>query len=103
MSGIAVFSLILGRPDKVVLSRMFSLTVFGYYSIAGILGTGLVMIVSSVFNTIFPQFSALVGQGDEPAIIRLYHKATQLMLLLIIPLDIRVSALFSVEVLWLWG
>jgi O-antigen/teichoic acid export membrane protein len=101
MSGIATFSLILGQADKVVLSKVFSLTVFGYYTIAGIFGAGLIMIVSSVFNTIFPQFSALVAQADEEAMIRLYHKATQLMLLLIIPLTL-VLALFSVEVLQLW-
>lgn len=101
MSGIATFSLILGQADKLVLSRVLDLKVFGYYTIAGVFGTGLVLIVSSVFNTIFPQFSALVAQGDEAAIIRLYHKGTQLMLLLIIPLT-AVLALFSVEVLQLW-
>jgi O-antigen/teichoic acid export membrane protein len=42
-----------------------------------------------------------VEQGNEEAIIRLYHKGTQLMLLLIIPLA-SVLALFSVEVLQLW-
>jgi len=101
MSGIAVFSLILGQADKIVLSRVFTLTVFGYYTIAGVFGAGLVMVVSSVFNTVFPRFSALVAQGDEEAIIRLYHRATQLMLLLIIPLT-SVLALFSSEVLQLW-
>lgn len=101
MSGIATFSLILGQADKVVLSRVFSLKVFGYYTVAGIFGAGLVTIVSSVFNTMFPQFSALVAQGDEESIVRLYHKATQLMSLLIVPLSC-VLALFSVEVLQLW-
>jgi O-antigen/teichoic acid export membrane protein len=101
MSGIAMFSLILGQADKLVLSRVLSLTVFGYYTVAGVFGAGLVVIVSSVFNTIFPQFSALVAQCDEQAIIRLYHKGTQLMLLLIIPLT-SVLSLFSVEILQLW-
>jgi O-antigen/teichoic acid export membrane protein len=101
MSGIATFSLVLGQADKIVLSKVLSLTVFGYYAIAGIFGTGLVMIVSSVFNTVFPQFSALVAQSDEEAIICLYHKATQLMLLLIVPLT-SVLAFFSVEILQLW-
>jgi O-antigen/teichoic acid export membrane protein len=101
MSGIATFSLILGQADKLVLSRVLDLKVFGYYSIAGVFGTGLVLIVTSVFNTMFPQFTALVAQGNEEAIIRLYHKGTQLMLLLIIPLT-SVLALFSVEVLQLW-
>jgi O-antigen/teichoic acid export membrane protein len=101
ISGIATFSLILGQADKIILSRVLPLKVFGYYTIAGVFGTGLVLIVTSVFNTIFPQFSALVAQGNEEAIIRLYHKGTQLMLLLIVPLT-SVLALFSVEVLQLW-
>jgi len=101
MSGIATFSLILGQADKLVLSRVLDLKSFGYYSIAGFFATGLVLIVTSVFNTIFPQFSALVAEDNEEAVIRLYHKGTQLMLLLIIPLT-SVLALFSVEVLRLW-
>jgi len=101
MSGIAIFSLILGQADKLVLSRVLDLQLFGYYSIAGVFGTGLVSIVTSVFNTIFPQFSALVARGEEESIIHLYHKGTQLMLLLIVPLT-AVLALFSVEVIQLW-
>jgi len=101
VSGIATFSLILGQADKLVLSRVLTLKVFGYYTIAGVFGSALVFIVTSLFNTIFPQFAALVAQGDEEAIIRLYHKGTQAMLLLIIPLT-SVLALFSVEVLQLW-
>jgi O-antigen/teichoic acid export membrane protein len=101
MSGIAVFSLILGQADKAILSRVFSLTVLSYYSIAGMFASGLVVIVSSVFNTIYPQFSALVAQDDEEALIRLYHKATQVMLILTIPMAL-VLGLFSVEVLQLW-
>jgi O-antigen/teichoic acid export membrane protein len=101
MSGIAVFSLILGQADKIVLSKVFSLRIFGYYTVAGMFGSGLVMIISSVFNTIYPHFSVLVAQGNEEAIISLYHKATQLMLFLIVPLT-SVLALFPVEVLQLW-
>src|SRR5712671_846190 len=101
MSGITMFSLVLGQADKVILSKLFSLKVFGYYTVAGVFGAGLVMIVSSVFNTIYPRFSALVARGDEQALIRLYHQATQLMLLLIIP-PAAVLALFPVEVLQLW-
>jgi O-antigen/teichoic acid export membrane protein len=101
MSESANFSLILSQADKFVLSRIINLRVFGYYTIAGVFGTGLVFIVTSVFKTIFPQFSVLVAQGNEEAIIRLYHKGTQLMLLLIVPLA-SVLALFSVEVLQLW-
>jgi O-antigen/teichoic acid export membrane protein len=101
MSGIAAFSLVLGQADKIILSKLFSLRVFGYYAVAGAFGTGLVMIVSSVFNAIYPRFSALVAQRDEQALVRLYHQATQLMVLFVVPAA-AVLALFSVEVLQLW-
>jgi len=64
-------------------------------------GAGLVMIVSSVFNTIYPRFSALVAQGDEEALRRQYHGATQLMALLILPVA-AVLAVFSSDILQFW-
>ncbi len=101
MSGITAAGLILTQSDKAILSRVFSLTVFGYYVIAGLFGTGLVMIVSSMFNIIYPRFSALVAKRDEQALSRLYHRSTQLMAVLILP-SAAVLALFSVDVLQLW-
>jgi O-antigen/teichoic acid export membrane protein len=101
MSGIAVFSLVLGQADKVILSKVLDLKDFGYYSIAGMFGAGLVMIVSSVFNTSYPRFSALVARGDEQELIRIYHGATQLMAVLLLPLAAEI-ALFSGDILQLW-
>ena len=101
MSGIAVFSLVLGQSDKVILSRVLTLKVFGYYTIGGLFGAGMVMIVSSLFNIIYPRFSALVARGDEQALIRQYHSATQLMAVFILPAA-TVLALFSTEILQLW-
>ena len=101
MSGIMAFSLILGQADKLILSRVLSLTIFSYYAIGGMFGAGLVMVVSSVFSIIYPRLSALVAQNDEQAIIRLYHGSTQLMAVLILPLA-TVLALFSSDILQLW-
>jgi O-antigen/teichoic acid export membrane protein len=101
MSGIAAFSLVLGQADKVILSKVLSLKLFSYYTIAGMFGAGLVLIVSSVFNTSYPRFSALVARGDERELVRLYHGATQLMAVLILPLAAEI-ALFSSDILRVW-
>jgi len=101
MSGIVAFSLVLGQADKVILSKVLSLKTFSYYTIAGMFGTGMVMIVSSVFNTSYPRFSALVAREDEPELIRIYHGATQLMAVLLLPLATEI-ALFSSDILQLW-
>jgi O-antigen/teichoic acid export membrane protein len=101
MSGITASALVLTQSDKVILSKVFSLRVFGYYTIAGMFGAGLVMVASSVFNAIYPRLSALVAQGDEDALLRLYHEATQLMAVLILPLA-AVLAFFSTDILQMW-
>jgi O-antigen/teichoic acid export membrane protein len=100
MSGISICSLILIQSDNVIVSKLFSLRVFGYYSLAGMFGTGLSMVVISVFNTIFPRFSALAA-GSEDALRQLYYRCTQLMAVLILPLA-AVLALFSTQILQLW-
>ena len=100
MSGIGLCSLILTQSDKVIVSKLFSLKVFGYYSLAGMFGTGLSMIVISVFNTMFPRFSALAAT-DQGALKDLYYRCTQVMAVLILPLA-AVLAVFSTEILQLW-
>jgi O-antigen/teichoic acid export membrane protein len=101
MSGITALALILTQLDKVILSRLLDLKTFGYYALAGMFGSGLTMIVAPVFNTIFPRFSALVAAHDEETLKRLYHRCTQLMAVLVLPLA-TVLALFSTDILQLW-
>lgn len=101
MSGITACALILTQLDKVILSRLLDLKVFGYYTLAGMFGSGLSMIVATVFNTIFPRFSALAAAGNEESLKHLYHRCTQLMAVLILPLA-SVLALFSTDILQFW-
>ena len=101
MSGMTAAALILTQSDKVILSSVLSLKMFGFYTLGGIFGAGLSMIIMSVFNTAYPRFSALVAQGDEQALVTLYHMSTQLMAVLILPLA-TVLALFSTDILQLW-
>ena len=101
MSGITISAIVLTQLDKLILSRICSLEVFGYYTLAGMFGRVLLMIGTPVFDTIFPRFSALVAAHDETTLTQLYHRASQVMAVLIIPLA-AVLALFSSDILLLW-
>ena len=101
MSGIALFSMILVQMDKIVLSKMLSLEMFGYYVLAGTVVGALHLFISPIFEATFPRLSALVACGDEGAIRNLYHSGTQLMAVLILPIAI-IIAMFSFEVVHLW-
>ena len=101
LSGITVFALILTQVDKVISSKVFSLRVFGYYTLAGTFGSGLSIIIGSVFNAIYPRLTALAAGGEEEALKHLYHRCTQLMAVLILP-PTAILALFSTEIFQLW-
>jgi len=100
MSGITVCALLVTQSDKAIVSKLFSLKIFAYYSLASMFAGGLSMIVTSIFNTIFPRFSALAAV-NEGALRHLYHRCTQVMSVLILPLA-GVFAVFSAEILQLW-
>ncbi len=101
MSGISISAIILTQLDKVILSRICTLEVFGYYVLAGMFGRALLMFGTPVFDAIFPRFSALVAAHEERTLDQLYHRASQVMAVLIIPLAV-VLAMFSGDLLLIW-
>ena len=101
MSGLTLTGLILTQLDKVILSRLLSLEMFGYYSLAGTVGRGLYVVITPIFNSIFPRLSALVAEGGGSQLKEVYHYGAQLMAVLVLPLAVLVS-LFSYDVILLW-
>ena len=102
MSGITITALVLMQLDKVILSKMLTLEIFGYYVLAGMVGSGLSgLLITPMFNTIFPRFSALVAARDEKSLLEMYHGSTQVMAVMILPAA-AVVAFFSWEIMHLW-
>jgi O-antigen/teichoic acid export membrane protein len=101
ISAITVMSVILTQMDKVILSKLLSLEMFGYYILAGSVATSIYLLVLPVFSAIYPRFTQLVSLGDEEGLKQLYHHSCQLMSVLILPVSI-VLAFFSKEILFLW-
>ena len=101
ISGITVSSLILSQMDKVILSKMLSLEMFGYYSLAVVVGNGLLILITPVFNTVFPRLTFLAATGDENGLRELYHLGSQLMAIVIVPVALVVS-MFAYDLVFLW-
>jgi len=101
MSGITLCSLILTQADKIVLSKLLSLELFGYYTLAGVLGNALAAVNAPIFNAIFPRFTALVAAGDDGTVARLFRLGSQWVAVVTVPTTI-VIALFSLEIMSLW-
>ena len=101
MGGITITTLILTQADKVILSKLISLKLFGYYTLAGTVGGGVAVIAGPVFNLVFPQLSALVASGNLSSIKRFYHQSAQLMAVIILPVA-ALLACFSFDILQAW-
>lgn len=101
MSGIAFFGMVLVQMDKVVLSKLLPLGDFAYYVIAATVASGLHLFVAPLYAAIFPRLSALVAINDEREIRRLYHEATQMLTVMVVPVA-AVLTLFPLEVIRAW-
>jgi O-antigen/teichoic acid export membrane protein len=97
----SVANLGLRQGDNLVLSRLLPLGDFGYYTLARGIANGLFAVIISVNGATFPQFSELVARGGGAELSRVYHRAGQLMAVVLAPAAV-LAAIFSRELLTLW-
>jgi len=101
MSGITLIGLIITQVDKVLVSKLLTLRIFGYYALAWTVANGLVITSSAIFNVIFPRLSAQVAASDEEGVRQSYHRGAQLMAVMVLP-PAAVLSFFSFDILRLW-
>ena len=101
ISGVAITGVILIQMDKVLLSRLLSLEDFGRYMLAGVVANGLYILLTPLFNAIYPRMTALVASGETEKLTDLYKTGTRLFLAALFPIAI-IAAVFSGDLLYLW-
>jgi O-antigen/teichoic acid export membrane protein len=94
--------LLLLQADKIVLSKLLPLDLFGYYSLAWTLAISAIGLVADpIRDASFPQLARHVETADSSGLSELYHGSCQIAGSVIIPVTIIVS-LFSNEILLAW-
>ena len=101
MIGISLVTVILTQLDKIILSKMLTLEMFGYYMLALSVANTVRGLVIPIFSALFPKFTQLVASAEESNLIALYHKSCQLMSVFVLPVAITI-AVFAKEILTLW-
>lgn len=89
------------QADKLVLSKLLTLTDYGYFSLAVLAASGVIMTMGPISGAIMPRMTRLQAEGNESGLIRLYRNATQLVAVIAIPLAL-VLAIFAEKILWAW-
>lgn len=101
LSSVAITGIVLIQLDKVLLSKLLSLEDFGRYMIAGVVANGLYILLTPLFNAIYPRMTALVASGETERLVGLYKIGTRLFLAALFPIAI-IAAVFSKDLLYLW-
>lgn len=101
VNGIILTVTVLTQTDKVLLSRLLPLEMFGYYTLAWAVAGNLHRLYIPVFNAVYPRFTQLIALAKQDALKRIYHQGCQIVSILIIP-PVLILAFFSHEILLLW-
>ena len=97
----SVVGIALTQTDKVLLSRLLPLEQFGYYALAGTMASFVWAVVIPVNQALFPRFAQLVELHDHATLAALYHRASQIMVVALVPAAATV-AFFSWQLMFLW-
>jgi O-antigen/teichoic acid export membrane protein len=97
----SVVGIALTQTDKVLLSRLLPLEQFGYYALAGTMASFLWAIAIPVNQALFPRFAQLVELGDQATLSALYHRASQFMVVALVPAAATV-VVFAWQLMFLW-
>lgn len=101
MSAVSITGVILIQTDKVLLSKLLSLGDFGRYMLAVLVANSLYILLTPLFNSIYPKMSNLVAANETEKLIELYKNGTRLFLAALFPTAL-VLAVFSKPLLLLW-
>ncbi len=101
MMAISFLAPILTQIDKIILSRMLTLEVFGYYALAATVVNALYVFPQPITAAFFPRFTELFALSDMAALKAAYHKGAQTVTVLMGTAAI-ILIVFGDMVIMLW-
>lgn len=89
------------QTDKLVLSKILPLAEYGYFTVVVLVASGIMIVSGPISSAILPRMTRLQAEGQEDQLIEIYRRATQLVVVLVIPVAL-VLVFFAQQVLWAW-
>ena len=97
-SGIWVFTT---QLDKLMLSKILTLSEFGYFSLIATVASGLAVLSGPISKAVLPRMTALLSQSKEIEMLKIYRLATRLVVCIITPITLILS-LYAEHVITVW-
>jgi O-antigen/teichoic acid export membrane protein len=98
---ITLLGLLLTQIDKVLLSKLISLSEFGYFSLASTVSGSLTLLIYPVTQAYYPKFCEFVVRMEESKLIDSFHQSSQIITTVVGSLS-WVLIFFSETILAIW-
>jgi len=79
MIGITFLALLLTQVDKILLSKLLTLSDYGYYALAATVAAALYMLIGPITQAWYPRLCELHARDDQRALADTYHQGAQLV------------------------
>jgi len=89
------------QTDKLVLSKILPLAEYGYFTLAVLVASGIMMISGPISAALLPRMAKMEAEGNHAELINLYRKATQFVAVIAGAASVTV-AFCSEPLLWIW-
>lgn len=89
------------QTDKLVLSKILRLADYGYFTVAVLVASGIMIVSGPISGALMPRMTRLQAEGRHDDMIAVYRQATQIVTATALPAAI-VLIFFAPQVLWAW-
>lgn len=89
------------QTDKLILSKILPLADYGYFTLAVLVASGIMIISGPISSVILPRMTKLEAEGNHAGVIKIYRDSTQLVVITAGAVSITM-AYFAEPLLWIW-
>lgn len=93
--------ILLTQLDKLLLSNILPLKEYGYFVLVGLVTNAILQVSAPISKAILPRMTALLTQGKDKEMIKIYKKSTQFVSIIVFSV-VGIIALFPFELLYSW-
>ncbi len=79
MTGISILAFLLTQVDKIMLSKILTLSEFGYYTLAASIASVLSVVIAPITLAWYPRMCELVADTDGSALATTFHQGSQIV------------------------
>lgn len=95
-------AILLTQIDKLLLTRLLTLELFGYYTLAGTVAGVLYIIIGPITTAFYPQLVELTTQDNQSTLVIVYHQGSQLVTLMMAPV-VMLLIFFPGAAIYIWS